>query len=115
MFSTNEELEITIDCLINKIWELKNLLRISKDKAKSLEEQVERVKDETRKLNDLEAKNFTLSKDIKALEEEMQELESKNNGFLKENKILKEKIKELEEKVKTKEKVRNVMKELTRS
>lgn len=115
MFSTNEKLEITIDCLINKIWELKNLLRISKDKAKSLEEQAERVKDETRKLNDLEAKNFTLSKDIKALEEEMQELESKNNGFLKENKILKEKIKELEEKVKTKEKVRNVMKELTRS
>lgn len=115
MFSTNEELEITIDCLINKIWELKNLLRISKDKAKSLEEQAERVKDETRKLNDLEAKNFTLSKDIKALEEEMQELESKDNGFLKENKILKEKIKELEEKVKTKEKVRNVMKELTRS
>lgn len=115
MFSTNEELEITIDCLINKIWELKNLLRISKDKAKSLEEQAERVKDETRKLNDLEAKNFTLSKDIKALEEEMQELESKNNGFLKENKILKEKIKELEEKVKTKEKVRNVMKELTKS
>ncbi len=93
MFSTNEELEITIDCLINKIWELKNLLRISKDKAKSLEEQAERVKDETRKLNDLEAKNFTLSKDIKALEEEMQELEIRNNGFLKENKILKEKIK----------------------
>lgn len=45
----------------------------------------------------------------------MQELEIRNNGFLKENKILKEKIKELEEKVKTKEKVRNAMKELTKS
>ena len=115
MFSTNEELEITIECLINKIWELKNLLRVSKDKAKSLEEQAERVKDETRKLNDLEAKNFTLSKDMKVLKEEIQELEIRNNGFFKENKILKEKIKELEEKVKTKEKVRNVMKELTKS
>lgn len=67
MFSTNEELEITIDCLINKIWELKNLLRISKDKAKSLEEQVERVKDETRKLNDLEAKILLFQKILRHL------------------------------------------------
>lgn len=115
MFSTKEELEITIDCLINRVWELKNMLKISKDKAKSLEEQAERVKEETRKLNDLEAKNFTLSKDIKVLEEEIQELESKNNGFIKENKILKEKIKELEEKTKTKEKVKSVIKELAKS
>lgn len=115
MFSTKEELEITIDCLINKVWELKNMLKVSKDKVKFLEEQAERMKEETRKLNDLEAKNFTLSKDIKVLKEEIQELESRNNEFLKENKILKGKIKELEKKVKTKEEVRNVMEELTKS
>ena len=114
MFSTNEELETTIDCLINKIWELRNMLKVSRNKAKSFEEQIERYKNETRKLDDLEAKNYALSKDIKILNNKIENLESENNNFLKENKVLKEKIKELEEKVKTKKEVKEIMEKLSK-
>ena len=91
MFPTQKEMEITIDCLIKKIWELNMTLRALENKSKALDEALE---------------NFNKEKDKnRELEERIFNLEMENSKLKKENKSL-------EEKVKMKDEVKKVMKNL---
>ena len=91
MFPTQKEMDITIDCLIKKIWELNMTLRALEDKSKALDEALE---------------NFNKEKDKnKNLEERIFNLEVENARLRKENKTL-------EGKVKIKDEVKEVMKNL---
>ena len=91
MFPTQKEMDITIDCLIKKIWELNMTLRALENKSKALDEALE---------------NFNKEKDKnKNLEERIFNLEMENGKLKKENKSL-------EEKVKMKDEVKKVMKNL---
>lgn len=92
MFSTKEQLEVTVDCLINKIWELNNLLRVSENKAKAFEEGLENFNKEKSKSRELEEKLLSL--------------EIENSKLKKENK-------DLQEKIKTKKEVKEIMKNLS--
>ena len=91
MFPTQKEMDITIDCLIKKIWELNMTLRALENKSKALDEALE---------------NFNKEKDKnKNLEERIFNLEVENARSRKENKTL-------EGKVKIKDEVKEVMKNL---
>ena len=91
MFPTQKEMEITIDFLIKKIWELNMTLAALENKSKALDEALE---------------NFNKEKDKnKNLEERIFNLEMENGKLKKENKSL-------EEKVKMKDEVKKVMKNL---
>ena len=91
MFPTQKEMEITIDFLIKKIWELNMTLRALENKSKALDEALE---------------NFNKEKDKnRNLEERIFNLEMENSKLKKENKSL-------EEKVKMKDEVKKVMKNL---
>ncbi len=91
MFPTQKEMDITIDCLIKKIWELNMTLRALENKSKALDEALE---------------NFNKEKDKnKNLEERIFNLEVENARLRKENKTL-------EGKVKIKDEVKEVMKNL---
>ena len=91
MFPTQKEMDITIDYLIKKIWELNMTLRALENKSKALDEALE---------------NFNKEKDKnKNLEERIFNLEVENARLRKENKTL-------EGKVKIKDEVKEVMKNL---
>ena len=91
MFPTQKEMEITIDFLIKKIWELNMTLTALENKSKALDEALE---------------NFNKEKDKnKNLEERIFNLEVENARLRKENKTL-------EGKVKIKDEVKEVMKNL---
>ena len=91
MFPTQKEMEITIDFLIKKIWELNMTLAALENKSKALDEALE---------------NFNKEKDKnREFEERIFNLEMENGKLKKENKSL-------EEKVKMKEEVKKVMKNL---
>ena len=91
MFPTQKEMDITIDCLIKKIWELNMTLRALENKSKALDEALE---------------NFNKEKDKnREFEERIFNLEMENGKLKKENK-------NLEEKVKMKDEVKKVMKNL---
>lgn len=91
MFPTQKEMDITIDCLIKKIWELNITLRALENKSKALDEALE---------------NFNKEKDKnKNLEERIFNLEVENARLRKENKSL-------EEKAKMKDEIKEVMKNL---
>ena len=91
MFPTQKEMEITIDFLIKKIWELNMTLAALENKSKALDEALE---------------NFNKEKDKnRNLEERIFNLEMENGKLKKENKSL-------EEKVKMKDEVKKVMKNL---
>lgn len=91
MFPTQKEMEITIDFLIKKIWELNMTLAALENKSKALDEALE---------------NFNKEKDKnRELEERIFNLEMENSKLKKENKSL-------EEKVKMKDEVKKVMKNL---
>ena len=91
MFPTQKEMEITIDFLIKKIWELNMTLAALENKSKALDEALE---------------NFNKEKDKnRELEERIFNLEMENGKLKKENK-------NLEEKVKMKDEVKKVMKNL---
>lgn len=91
MFPTQKEMDITIDCLIKKIWELNMTLRALENKSKALDEALENFNKEKDKNRELEEKVFNL--------------EIENSKIKKENKTL-------EEKVKMKDEVKKVMKNL---
>ncbi len=91
MFPTQKEMEITIDCLIKKIWELNMTLRALENKSKALDEALENFNKEKDKNRELEEKVFNL--------------EIENSKIKKENKTL-------EEKVKMKDEVKKIMKNL---
>ena len=91
MFPTQKEMEITIDFLIKKIWELNMTLTALENKSKALDEALE---------------NFNKEKDKnREFEERIFNLEMENGKLKKENKSL-------EEKVKMKDEVKKVMKNL---
>lgn len=91
MFPTQKEMEITIDFLIKKIWELNMTLAALENKSKALDEALE---------------NFNKEKDKnREFEERIFNLEMENSKLKKENKSL-------EEKVKMKDEVKKVMKNL---
>ena len=91
MFPTQKEMEITIDFLIKKIWELNMTLAALENKSKALDEALE---------------NFNKEKDKnREFEERIFNLEMENGKLKKENKSL-------EEKVKMKDEVKKVMKNL---
>ena len=91
MFPTQKEMEITIDFLIKKIWELNMTLAALENKSKALDEALE---------------NFNKEKDKnRELEERIFNLEMENGKLKKENKSL-------EEKVKMKDEVKKVVKNL---
>lgn len=91
MFPTQKEMEITIDFLIKKIWELNITLAALENKSKALDEALE---------------NFNKEKDKnREFEERIFNLEMENGKLKKENKSL-------EEKVKMKDEVKKVMKNL---
>lgn len=91
MFPTQKEMEITIDFLIKKIWELNMTLAALENKSKALDEALE---------------NFNKEKDKnREFEERIFNLEMENGKLKKENKTL-------EEKVKMKDEVKKVMKNL---
>ena len=91
MFPTQKEMEITIDFLIKKIWELNMTLAALENKSKALDEALE---------------NFNKEKDKnREFEERIFNLEMENGKLKKENKSL-------EEKVKMKDEVKEVMKNL---
>lgn len=91
MFPTQKEMEITIDFLIKKIWELNMTLAALENKSKALDEALE---------------NFNKEKDKnREFEERIFNLEMENGKLKKENK-------NLEEKVKMKDEVKKVMKNL---
>ena len=91
MFPTQKEMEITIDFLIKKIWELNMTLAALENKSKALDEALE---------------NFNKEKDKnREFEERIFNLEMENSKLKKENK-------NLEEKVKMKDEVKKVMKNL---
>lgn len=91
MFPTQKEMEITIDFLIKKIWELNMTLNALENKSKALDEALE---------------NFNKEKDKnKELEERIFNLEMENGRLKTENK-------KLEEKAKVKDEVKKVMKNL---
>lgn len=93
MFPTQKEMEITIDFLIKKIWELNMTLAALENKSKALDEALE---------------NFNKEKDKnREFEERIFNLEMENGKLKKENKSL-------EEKVKMKDEVKKVMKNLIR-
>ena len=91
MFPTQKEMDITIDCLIKKIWELTMTLKTFENKSKALDEALE---------------NFNKERDKnKELEERVFNLEMENGKLKTENK-------RLEEKAKVKDEVKDVIKKL---
>lgn len=91
MFSTKEELEITVNCLINKIYELNMKNRILEDKNKSFNQVLENYQNEKSKIKEFEERIFNL--------------EMENGKLKKENEILKKKTQ-------TKDEVKKIMENL---
>ena len=79
MYSTVEQLNVTIDCLSGRIWELQQIIKVLRNKNKAFEEMEEKVSQ--------------FSSEKKDLVEEKNKFESSFYKVEAENKKIKKKIK----------------------
>lgn len=98
MFATQEEMDITIDCLIKKIWQLKMTLKVLENKSKALDDALENFNKERSKNRELEEKIFNFEMEIGKLKKENKDLEEKVKMKDEVKKVIKNLIHEGEDK-----------------
>lgn len=98
MFSTPQEMDITIDCLIKKIWQLNTTLKVLESKSKALDEALENFNKERSKNRELEEKILNFEIEISKLKKENKNLEEKVKMKDEVKKVIKNLIHEGEDK-----------------